>query len=135
MKTTARHTTAALVAPAVADRLLEKVRLEDADPEILIPYARELRLHSTKQLDKLEASMRAFGNVDPILVGDDNEIIDGSARVAVAKRLGLKSVQILRVGHLNREERRLLRVALWTCTGFAPVTYLIMPPWLRRRAG
>ncbi|MGE4338968.1 MAG: hypothetical protein AB7E55_23800 [Pigmentiphaga sp.] len=23
----------------------------------------------------------------------------------------------------------------WTCNGFVPVTYLIMPPWLRRRAG
>lgn len=23
----------------------------------------------------------------------------------------------------------------WTCNGFAPVTFLIMPPWLRRRAG
>ncbi|MDQ2763157.1 MAG: hypothetical protein M3Y22_06590, partial [Pseudomonadota bacterium] len=25
--------------------------------------------------------------------------------------------------------------AQWTCNGFAPVTYLIMPPWLRTRAG
>jgi len=25
--------------------------------------------------------------------------------------------------------------ALWTCNGFAPVTYLTMPPWLRMRAG
>jgi hypothetical protein len=24
---------------------------------------------------------------------------------------------------------------LWTCNGFVPVTYLIMPPWLRTRAG
>lgn len=23
----------------------------------------------------------------------------------------------------------------WTCNGFVPVTSLIMPPWLRRRAG
>ena len=23
----------------------------------------------------------------------------------------------------------------WTCNGFAPVTYLIMPPWLRTRVG
>ena len=23
----------------------------------------------------------------------------------------------------------------WTCNGFVPVTYLIMPPWLRMRAG
>jgi hypothetical protein len=26
-------------------------------------------------------------------------------------------------------------VAIWTCNGFAPVTYLTMPPWLRMRAG
>jgi hypothetical protein len=25
--------------------------------------------------------------------------------------------------------------AVWTCNGFVPVTYLIMPPWLRTRAG
>ena len=24
--------------------------------------------------------------------------------------------------------------ALWTCNGFVPVTYLIMPPWPRMRA-
>jgi len=27
------------------------------------------------------------------------------------------------------------RHATWTCNGFVPVTYLIMPPWLRTRAG
>ena len=25
-------------------------------------------------------------------------------------------------------------VVVWTCNGFVPVTYLIMPPWLRTRA-
>jgi S-adenosylmethionine synthetase len=25
--------------------------------------------------------------------------------------------------------------AFWTCNGFVPVTYLIMPPWPRMRAG
>jgi hypothetical protein len=29
----------------------------------------------------------------------------------------------------------LLYEPLWTCNGFAPVTYLIMPPWLRTRVG
>lgn len=24
---------------------------------------------------------------------------------------------------------------IWTCNGFAPVSYLTMPPWLRTRAG
>jgi hypothetical protein len=27
------------------------------------------------------------------------------------------------------------RDPLWTCNGFVPVTYLIMPLWLRTRAG
>jgi hypothetical protein len=30
---------------------------------------------------------------------------------------------------------RELRGTDWTCNGFVPVTYLIMPPWLRMRAG
>jgi hypothetical protein len=27
------------------------------------------------------------------------------------------------------------RSEAWTCNGFAPVTYFIMPPWPRMRAG
>jgi hypothetical protein len=41
---------------------------------------------------------------------------------------------------LNLETRReafslLCVTSLWTCNGFAPVTYLTMPPLLRMRAG
>ena len=36
---------------------------------------------------------------------------------------------------LRSREDRFLRGAGWTCNGFVPVTYLIKPPWLRRRAG
>ena len=28
-----------------------------------------------------------------------------------------------------------LSVEGWTCNGFVPVTYLIMPPWLQTRVG
>lgn len=39
--------------------------------------------------------------------------------------------------YMAKLERGLSRLAAgqWTCTGFVPVTYLIMPPWLRMRAG
>ena len=35
--------------------------------------------------------------------------------------------------HLQNEGYRVN--VKWTCNGFAPVTCLIMPPWLRKRAG
>lgn len=38
----------------------------------------------------------------------------------------------------EREERQAIEARVeeaWTCNGFVPVTYLSMPPWLRRRAG
>lgn len=28
-----------------------------------------------------------------------------------------------------------LLIFCWTCNGFVPVTYLIMPPWPQRRVG
>jgi predicted MFS family arabinose efflux permease len=34
---------------------------------------------------------------------------------------------------LDRFDPRVM--AIWTCNGFVPVTYLTMPPWLRMRAG
>lgn len=40
------------------------------------------------------------------------------------------------IGHMAEGHRQLEFMAqkLWTCTGFVPVTHLIMPPWLRMRA-
>lgn len=35
----------------------------------------------------------------------------------------------------NRLRLCLVQIAAWTCIGFAPITSLITPPWLRRRAG
>ena len=33
------------------------------------------------------------------------------------------------------ERGAMILTSNWTCNGFVPVTYLIMPPWLRTRAG
>ncbi|MGE0774200.1 MAG: DNA modification methylase [Sphingomonadaceae bacterium] len=95
-----------------ADRLLQKIELSYGDPRDLKLYHRELRLHTPKQLDKMAGAMRAFGFVDPVLVGRNNEVIDGSARIAVAIKLGIKSIPQIVVGHLDDTEQRLLRLGL-----------------------
>jgi ParB-like chromosome segregation protein Spo0J len=55
----------------------------------LVPYARNSRTHSPQQVDKLAASIREFGFLNPIIVDGENGIIAGHGRVMAAQKLGL----------------------------------------------
>ena len=72
----------------------------------LKPYARNARTHSKKQIKQIASSIERFGFVNPVLIGDDGEIIAGHGRVEAAKQLGLKTVPTLALSHLTETERR-----------------------------
>ena len=72
----------------------------------LRPYPRNARKHSKKQVRQIADSIARFGFTNPVLIGDDGEIIAGHGRVAAAKLLGLVSVPTLRLAHLSAAERR-----------------------------
>ena len=61
---------------------------------------------------KLLLRSAALGFCVPLLVGRDNELIDGEARYAAAEQLGLDPLPCVRVGHLSPEEQRVLRLAV-----------------------
>lgn len=47
----------------------------------LIPYIHNARLHSSRQIDQIAASIREFGFLNPILVDDaTKEVIAGHCR-------------------------------------------------------
>jgi hypothetical protein len=58
----------------------------------LVPYARNARTHSAKQVDQIAASIREWGWTNPILVTPDGTIIAGHGRVLAAQKLGLGHV-------------------------------------------
>lgn len=83
------------------DHIVEHVRLD-----ALRPYAGNARRHSKKQVHQIADSIRRFGFTNPILVGDDGQIIAGHRRVMAARELGMERVPTLKLSHLNAAERR-----------------------------
>ena len=72
----------------------------------LKPYSLNARTHSKKQIKQIASSIERFGFVNPVLIGDDGEIIAGHGRVEAAKQLGLTTVPTLALSHLSKTERR-----------------------------
>ncbi|MET0085272.1 MAG: DNA methyltransferase [Sedimenticola sp.] len=86
--------------------LLQDLRVELTPISSLQEYTRNARTHSEEHIRKIAKSIRAFGFVNPILVGDDGTIIAGHGRIEAAKQLGLEQVPTIRLSHLSESERR-----------------------------
>jgi DNA modification methylase len=72
----------------------------------LRPCPGNARTHSKKQIRQIANSIERFGFTNPVLIGDDHEIMAGHGRVEAAKLLGQTSVPTLRLSHLKPAERR-----------------------------
>jgi DNA modification methylase len=77
----------------------------------LIPYARNARTHSDAQVAEIAGSIRAFGFSNPILVGEDCDIIAGHGRLAAARQLSLAEVPVIVLRGLSEIQRRQLVLA------------------------
>jgi DNA modification methylase len=77
----------------------------------LVPYARNSRTHSQQQVDKIAASIREFGFLNPIIVDGENGIIAGHGRVMAAQKLGLTDLPVIEASHLSEAQRRAYVIA------------------------
>jgi DNA modification methylase len=72
----------------------------------LRPYKRNARRHSKKQVRQIADSIKRFGFTNPVLIGDDGEIIAGHGRVEAARLIGMATVPTIALSHLGATERR-----------------------------
>ena len=79
--------------------------------EDLIPYARNARTHSDEQVDKIAASIREFGFLNPIITDGDNGIVAGHGRIMAAKKLGMDEVPTVEASHLTDAQKRTYVIA------------------------
>jgi ParB-like chromosome segregation protein Spo0J len=87
------------------------LKIEQRAIEALIPYARNSRTHSDGQVAQIAASIREFGFTNPVLVDKDGGIIAGHGRVMAARKLGLKDVPCIALGHLTDAQKRAYVIA------------------------
>jgi DNA modification methylase len=93
------------------DQQDDRLRLEFWPLERLIPSPRNARTHSDAQVAEIAGSIRAFGFANPILVGDDGDIVAGHGRLAAARQLGLAEVPVIQLKGLTELQRRQLVLA------------------------
>jgi DNA modification methylase len=77
----------------------------------LVPSPRNARTHSDAQVAAIAGSIRTFGFTNPILVGEEGDVIAGHGRLAAARLLGLAEVPVIVLRGLSDVQRRQLMLA------------------------
>jgi ParB-like chromosome segregation protein Spo0J len=72
----------------------------------LVPYPRNARTHSKRQIRQIADSIRAFGFTNPVLVDRWATIVAGHGRVEAAKLLNMKTVPTICLESLTEDQIR-----------------------------
>ena len=72
----------------------------------LIPYVNNARTHSPEQVNKLRASLREFGFINPVIIDKDFNVIAGHGRIMAAKEEGIKEVPCVLVNYLTEAQKK-----------------------------
>ena len=85
------------------------------------PYENNAKIHTREQIEQIKQSIFEFGNNDPIAIDANGVIIEGHGRLMALQELGYTEVEVIRLGHLNEEQRKaytLIHNKLTMNTGF-----------------
>lgn len=81
-------------------------QMELVPTDKLIPYVNNARTHSAEQVNKLRASLREFGFVNPVIVDRDLNVIAGHGRILAAKEEKIPEVPCVYVDYLTEAQRK-----------------------------
>lgn len=87
----------------------------------IIEYENNAKIHTEEQIEQICNSIREFGNNDPIAIDENNTIIEGHGRLYALKKLGFEEVDVIRLTHLNEQQKKAYILAhnnLTMTTGF-----------------
>lgn len=77
----------------------------------LVPYANNARTHSSEQINKLRASLREFGFINPVIIDRDYGVIAGHGRILAAKEENIDEVPCVFADHLTEAQKKAYIIA------------------------
>lgn len=86
------------------------MEIKKINPNDLIPYDRNSRVHNDYQINQIKKSIEHFGFVNPVLINGNN-IVAGHGRTRAAKELGLTEIPAIDVSNLSEEQLRAYVIA------------------------
>ena len=86
------------------------MKIENVHIDSVIPYANNPR-NNSDAVDKVAASIQAFGWQQPIVVDDNMVVIVGHTRLLAAKKLGFNEVPVQVADKLTAEQAKAYRLA------------------------
>ena len=72
----------------------------------LVPYQNNARTHSPEQINKLRASLREFGFINPIIIDRNFGVIAGHGRIAAARAEGITELPCVFADHLTEAQKK-----------------------------
>ena len=97
--------------PSRRNDLVPELHLVERAPERLVTPKRNVRKLHPAHVKEVANAIKELGFCAPVLINEDDAIIDGVARVEAAKWLGLPTVPCVVAEHLTPKQQRLLRLA------------------------
>ena len=89
-----------------------ELKIEYLPVSALKPYEKNTRKHQKLDVDNIARSIEKYGMNDAIGIwGEDNIIVEGHGRLMACKKLGIKTVPVVRLDHLTDEQRREYAIA------------------------
>jgi hypothetical protein len=77
----------------------------------LKPHPQNPRVHSDKQVQQIARSIETFGFNVPILVDDRQNVVAGHGRLQAARKLGWKTVPVIKLNHLSESQYKAFLIA------------------------
>lgn len=82
------------------------LKIETVLVEDIVEYENNAKEHTDEQINQIVKSIEEFGFNDPIAIDENNVIIEGHGRLYAVDRLGYKEVPVIRLNHLNEDQKK-----------------------------